>query len=168
MNKGRFQKKHIPWNKGKILGPCSNKHKKNRSIGVKKWWDKIRGTTIEKERNKKISISQLGDKNNSKSKQAREKNRQAHLGTKSFLWAGGKSFEPYSVDWTNTLKRAIKERDFFMCQICGNDNYLVVHHIDYNKKNSNLDNLITLCPSCHSKTNTKRETWKIIFKKIMK
>lgn len=48
-------------------------------------------------------------------------------------WRGGKSFEPYSVDWTETLKRSIRERDKYICQVCsqyGN----TVHHIDYDKK----------------------------------
>jgi len=33
------------------------------------------------------------------------------------------------------------------------------NHIDYNKKNCNPDNLITLCHSCHSKTNHNRNYW---------
>jgi len=83
-------------------------------------------------------------------------------------WRGGISFEPYSVDWTDTLKRAIKERDRFRCRLCYQDKILVVHHIDYNKKNSNSNNLITLCSSCHGKTNYNREKWKKIFKQMMK
>lgn len=34
-------------------------------------------------------------------------------------WAGGLSFEEYPVDWTDTLKRSIKERDGFVCKMCG-------------------------------------------------
>lgn len=34
-----------------------------------------------------------------------------------------------------------------------------VHHIDYDKKNNNPENLITLCHSCHAKTNSNREYW---------
>ena len=79
-------------------------------------------------------------------------------------WQGGKSFEPYSVDWTKTLKRAIKERDRFTCQVCGEQEDLMVHHIDYNKKNCNSNNLITLCRSCHSKTNYNRDYWTNYFK----
>jgi len=78
-------------------------------------------------------------------------------------WRGGKSFEEYSLDWTETLKRAIRERDNYICQICskyGDD----VHHKDYDKKNCNPDNLITLCDSCHSKTNYNREYWILFFK----
>ena len=36
---------------------------------------------------------------------------------------------------------------------------LVVHHIDYNKKNCNIDNLITLCSKCHGRTNFNRDHW---------
>ena len=66
---------------------------------------------------------------------------------------GGKSFEPYSLDWTNTLKKEIRQRDNYTCQLCGcrqEDTTHLVHHIDYNKKNCNPDNLITLCRSCHT------------------
>jgi 5-methylcytosine-specific restriction endonuclease McrA len=31
--------------------------------------------------------------------------------------------------------------------------------IDYNKKNCNPENLITLCNKCHMKTNHNREKW---------
>lgn len=84
------------------------------------------------------------------------------VGDKNPNWQGGKSFEPYAIDWTNTLKRSIRERDFYTCQICKEpqgDIALPVHHIDYNKKNNNPNNLITLCKSCHSKTNYNRRDW---------
>ena len=77
-------------------------------------------------------------------------------------WKGGLSFEEYTVDWNETLKRSIRERDKYICQLCScqqGDNALDVHHIDYNKKNCNPDNLITLCRSCHSKTNVNRNYW---------
>lgn len=73
-------------------------------------------------------------------------------------WQGGKSFELYGFDWTELLKHSIRTRDCFTCQICGKNGF-VVHHIDYNKKNCNPENLITLCRSCHTKTNYNREYW---------
>ena len=79
-------------------------------------------------------------------------------GDKHYNWQGGKSFEPYSLDWTETLKRAIRERDNYICQLCSQYGNLV-HHIDYNKENCNTNNLITLCRPCHTKTNYKREYW---------
>lgn len=84
------------------------------------------------------------------------------LGEKHPNWKGGISFEPYSVDWTQTLKRSIRERDHYKCQICSleqQDRALDVHHIDYDKKNCNPSNLISLCHRCHTKTNHNRNYW---------
>lgn len=80
-------------------------------------------------------------------------------GEKCHLWQGGISFEPYSTDWTETLKKSIRQRDKYTCQICSKEPAIICHHIDYNKKNCNPDNLITLCHSCHNKTNHNRNYW---------
>ena len=40
------------------------------------------------------------------------------VGNKHPNWKGGISFEPYSIDWTETLRRSIRERDNYVCQIC--------------------------------------------------
>jgi len=77
-------------------------------------------------------------------------------------WKKGISFEPYTIDWTETLRRSIRERDNYVCQLCsqyGN----TVHHINYDKKNCNPDNLITLCGKCHRKTSSNREYWQNYF-----
>lgn len=79
-------------------------------------------------------------------------------------WRGGKSFEPYTIDWTITLKRAIRERDNYICRVC-NQYGNFIHHIDYDKTNCNPDNLVTLCNSCHSKTNFNRDYWITYFAK---
>ena len=92
-----------------------------------------------------------------------EKNRQAHLGEKCFFWKGGIAYNPYPVDWTESLKRAIRERDHYICQVCSNYGN-EVHHINYNKIDCNPNNLITLCSNCHSKTGFDREKWKEFFK----
>jgi hypothetical protein len=84
-------------------------------------------------------------------------------GSKNGMWQGGISFEPYSVDWNISLKKFIRERDKYTCQVCGNYG-LEVHHINYNKKDCSQENLINLCSSCHSKTNTNREKWIYFFK----
>jgi hypothetical protein len=58
------------------------------------------------------------------------------------------------------------------CQLCGITNQLslkvfgcnlTIHHIDYNKKNCNLDNLIPLCNKCNSKVNFNRSFWQEYF-----
>lgn len=84
------------------------------------------------------------------------------------MWRGGISFEPYTTDWTETLRISIRERDGYTCKLCGKrqgDKVHCVHHIDYNKKNSDPDNLITLCINCHPKTNIDRKRWEEYFKK---
>ena len=51
-----------------------------------------------------------------------------------------------------TYRKARKE----MCEWCGSQKNLLVHHKDENRYNNNLDNLITLCKSCNQKLHTKR------------
>lgn len=85
-------------------------------------------------------------------------------------WQGGKSFEPYGLEFNNKLKEQIRKRDNYRCQQCFRHQdelrtktnrrcKLSIHHIDYNKKNNNPNNLISLCSTCHLQTNFKREDW---------
>jgi hypothetical protein len=41
------------------------------------------------------------------------------------------------------------------CHICGTGDDLIVHHIDGNRENNRLENLIPLCRQCHSRVHTK-------------
>jgi 5-methylcytosine-specific restriction endonuclease McrA len=85
----------------------------------------------------------------------------SHRGEKSHWWKGGISFGSYSKDWTKELRALVKNRDGFICYLCNNhylnEQQLSVHHIDYNKLNSEFRNLVTLCKSCHAKTNSNRD-----------
>lgn len=36
------------------------------------------------------------------------------------------------------------------CSVCSCGDNLETHHIDFNHKNNDLDNLITLCKRCHT------------------
>jgi hypothetical protein len=81
-------------------------------------------------------------------------------------WHGGISFEPYSPEF-DKLKPQIKQRDGYRCQLCGSPEGLTVHHIDYNKKNNNPSNLITLCFSCNSKVNFNRAYWIDYFRRLV-
>jgi hypothetical protein len=86
-----------------------------------------------------------------------------------FNWKGGTSFEPYPQNWDRKLKDFIRKRDNNMCQICNkkcDNEILSVHHIDYNKFNCQPNNLISLCRSCHTKTNYDREKWIIFFRSV--
>lgn len=85
-------------------------------------------------------------------------------GKNNFHWLGGKSFEPYGVEFNKELRKQIRQRDNFICQECEYTEKqlgyrLGIHHIDYDKQNNNSDNLIALCKSCHAQTNFKRKNW---------
>lgn len=44
------------------------------------------------------------------------------------------------------------------CENCGSTEFLVVHHIDHNRKNNDIKNLQLLCRSCHIKLHCKRDS----------
>lgn len=86
-------------------------------------------------------------------------------------WQGGKSFEPYGMDFTEELRNHIRERDNHACRMCNEtdlDYKLHVHHVDYDKENNTECNLVSLCKPCHTKTNFNREVWTTYFKKLLK
>ena len=85
-------------------------------------------------------------------------------GEKHWNWQGGKSFEPYGIEFNKELKEEIKERDNYTCQLCNEKEKLVIHHIDYCKKNNKKDNLITLCRRCNTIVNKDRIDWMHFFK----
>jgi hypothetical protein len=85
-------------------------------------------------------------------------------GSNNWNWKGG--IKGYSVDWKETLRKSIRERDRYVCCLC-HDFGNTVHHIDYDKNNCNPENLITLCHDCHLKTNFNREKWKKYFKEMI-
>ena len=97
-------------------------------------------------------------------------------GKNHYNWQGGKSFEPYGTEFDNYLKEFIKTRDGYRCQECfkheselfskkGKPRKLACHHINYLKKDNQNENIISLCPKCHGKTNFKRKDWTKYFQK---
>lgn len=71
------------------------------------------------------------------------------------------------------LKNEIRYRDEYKCQLCEILEIellrrLDVHHIDYNRKNIEKDNLIVLCRKCNFKVNYNRKYWKRYFQKLIK
>lgn len=84
-------------------------------------------------------------------------------------WRGGLSYEPYSCEFGKELKELIRAKDSYTCQLCGvsqNGESLCIHHIDYDKNNNSVENLISLCRKCHGKTNGNREFWTRLFYEI--
>ena len=121
----------------------------------KKIGEKSKGRYFSKEARKKISKSLKGKR----------------VGEKNPMWNGGTSFEPYTIEFTENLKKYIRKKDCFLCQICKRHQNsfkisLAVHHIDYDKKNTSLSNLVSLCRTCHNKTIVNREYWKKYFNNL--
>lgn len=94
-------------------------------------------------------------------------------------WEGGKSFEPYPIFFDKKLKELIRKRDQYRCQECfhhqdelfnkkGKKYSLNIHHINYNKEDCAPKNLISLCNSCHIKTNWNRNNWQNYFEDKVK
>ena len=163
MSKSQLGKKRTEETKNKMskkkIDYFSNLNNRKRlSQKIKKLYQKNPSYKI------KLRKANLGKKH---SVETRIKIGKAQTGSKHWNWMGGISYEPYSLDWTKTLKRSIRERDRYVCQICSmiqNDITFDIHHIDYNKRNCNPNNLIILCKSCHSKTNINRKYWIKFFK----
>ena len=108
------------------------------------------------EARQKVSKGNTGRKH---TEEVRKKQSESHSGEKHYNWQNGISKLPYAFDFTDELKQYIKDRDFNICQEpnCMEVSDLVTHHIDYNKQNSSIDNLISLCRKHHSKTNGKKK-----------
>ena len=131
----------------------------------------LKGRILTEEWKRKIGLANKGRKKPPFTEEAKRKMSEAHKGNKNPNWNNGSSFEPYSLDWTETLRRSIRERDKYICQLCGKlqgDRAHSVHHIDYNKINCNPDNLISLCAYCNSKVNKNRNYWTDYFRNLIK
>jgi len=108
-----------------------------------------------------MSIVQKGNTNGFK------KGNKLFVGEKNPMWKGGICKSSYANTFCKALITKIRKRDNYTCKLCNKENSTTVHHIDYNKQNSSETNLITLCKSCHSKTNAHREMYIRKFASIM-
>lgn len=96
----------------------------------------------------------------------RHKQSEAQSRENGHAWRGGTSREPYVYGW-DEIADAIRDRDGHRCVICGeleNGRAHDVHHIDYDKKNNDPTNLVTLCKKHHAKTTAgDRGYWQTHF-----
>lgn len=117
------------------------------------------GTHISLERRLKLSSERKGKK------------RPEMTGEKHPRWLGGIAYIDYSKDFLKKIRQEIRKRDSYRCQYCGIKEKgitLSVHHVDYDKKNNDPKNLITLCRSHHAKTNLNRNYWRQYLYNLMK
>lgn len=117
---------------------------------------------------KKIAKESRIGKRSYNDEQYKRKIENQPCGKDSHLWQGGISYEIYPKEFNKELKKYIKIRDNYTCIICDKKTQkLDIHHIDYDKMNSDEKNLISLCHSCHSKTNINRVQWQSFFVSII-
>lgn len=149
----------------------------------------VKGCKHSKEARIKIGIANknringfLGKKH---TEEARKKMRESHLGyapwnkgkthmrgEKHPNWRGGITLEEYGKGFDNPLREQVRFRDKYKCRVCEcsqleNGKQLNIHHIDYNKKNNQINNLISLCTSCHCKTQWNRNYWKDLIENLI-
>ncbi len=68
----------------------------------------------------------------------------------------------------NTYREMAMREYNHQCSVCGwceDDGILQVHHIDEDRQNNALNNLIILCPNCHAKLTSHK--YQLIDKKII-
>jgi hypothetical protein len=88
-----------------------------------------------------------------KARKLKEKFSLISTGENNPAYKDGSSKFPYPLEWRESLKEQIRQRDR-KCQICKKQDKLrklCVHHIDRNKNNLNPNNLISLCLFHHAK-----------------
>ena len=94
-------------------------------------------------------------------------------GPKHHNWRGGITDDPYCPIFSDQeFKKIIFERDGYKCQnpLCRENCYhlsLVPHHIDYDKMNCDLRNMVTTCRSCNSRANFNRKFWQKHYEDII-
>jgi 5-methylcytosine-specific restriction endonuclease McrA len=100
----------------------------------------------------------------------------SRTGVNNSNWQGGLHQDGY-YNFNQDIKDFILKRDGNQCSLCGihgseslikYKRKLSVHHIDYNKKNSVPENLITLCTRCNALVNFEREKWTCLFQDKIK
>lgn len=83
----------------------------------------------------------------------------AFRGAANANWNGGSSLKGYSGEFNEGLRQRIRERDNYICQKCGAIDSRDVHHVNRNKSDSRLGNLLILCHACHTKVHKGRGAW---------
>lgn len=144
----------VAWNKGlKGVQRAWNKGTKGAQVA----WNKGRPWTEESKA--KMRLAKLGKPGNRKGK------------TKFSDGVNTRGYHPFWHD----IRKIVYKRDGWICQECGvhcknggHKHQICCHHIDYDTMHNDYANLITLCASCHTKTNWQREHWIAHYNRKMK
>jgi len=164
-----IQEYHNKFPDSPLRSPFSIETKDKMRQIKKKWWDgdnwteemsqrrseiatKINtGRILSKDSRDKISKSLLGHKQSDETRFRKHKAKIGKNTGKDCPAYQGKNTNIYR-GFTNYIKHQVLKRDNYTCQElnCPNaSKNLSPHHLDFNKQNNDLCNLITLCRSCH-------------------
>jgi len=171
-----------PWNKGI---PRSDEEKEKMSLNIKKSYEKGTRKQYIKTPEHKEKLREAAKKPKSKETiekiiKARENNPNYENSKKqisetlkqkyknkeiasSFYIDGRYKNDPlsdynlYNGQFTQELKKEVRQRDNWTCQKCGKKRSAVCHHIDEDKSNNIIDNLIILCKNCHAKYHSIKD-----------
>ena len=143
----------------KPIFPRTYEWRKKVGIGVKKAWKENDWS----ERNKKISKALKGRKvtwiTRPNSGSFKKGNVPWNAGTR----------DPNYKGVERKIRIDILKRDRFTCQLCLKYyKELHVHHIDWNHRNNDYKNLITLCQRCHAKQQGNKKEWIRFWSKRLK
>jgi len=136
------------------------------SKSIKKFYEKY-GTDHLKGKRPKTSETLKGHKVSKKTKEKISEKAKLRVGPKSSNWKGGvtplnkkiRNSKDYQI-W----RKQVFQRDNYTCQICGKrGGYLEAHHIkpfrDYPELRFDINNGITYCIYCHSKSDNYRRVY---------
>ena len=97
----------------------------------------------------------------------------AHQGDKNPVWNGGSSFLPYCEKFNPEFKERVRAFFNYQCTECGtpqNGYKLHIHHVNFNKESccdSTIPIFVSLCRSCHGKTQRNRHYWERHFTEMI-
>ena len=78
------------------------------------------------------------------------------MGSKNPRYLGNNKKRKINQNY-NSIRQEVLKRDNYKCQHCSSSEKLEIHHIDpyRNSQNDELDNLLTLCKTCHIKEDNR-------------
>ena len=147
---------------------ASRKGKPKSTEHRKKIGDVHRGKIVSEETRKKMSDARIGKKLAEETKRKMSDGRRR--GENHPNWMGKDHNRIYPPEFFR-VRNLVLNRDGDQCWnpgCWGTAKRMSVHHIDFDKNNNRLTNLIALCMSCNNRANKGREFWTAYYQKLMR